>query len=285
DGGFAVWWWYARAGGGMRASARSFGGVAAPALEISGRPGCAAASRARSEPMRPDPMIASPRALLAMILLHLADRLDGVLGLLAVLVPPRAEFVTIEIVDAAAETLHGLHEFRILDGLGDGFAPDGDDRLRHLGLGEQAVPLIVFGRVAQLLQGGNVGEALGPLAAHGAHGAQRPSTRLRTPDRRMGREQGGMVAEHGGQSRPAARRRQVAHLGAGRLEHDLDRQMGSAVESTRCIDDLAGPLPGVLDHLLEIAPGLARIDEQHRRLGRDKRDRRELVAGEARRSP
>src|SRR5262245_41126296 len=123
--------------------------------------------------MRPDPMIASPRSLLAMVLLHLADRLDGLLGLPAVLVPPSSEFVAIEVVDAAAETLYGLDEFRILHGLGDGLAPDGDDRLRHLGLGEQAVPLIVFGRVAQLLQGRNVREALGALAAHGADSAQR----------------------------------------------------------------------------------------------------------------
>src|SRR5262249_17848206 len=80
----------------------------------------------------------------------------------------------------------------------------------------------------------------------------------------------------GGEGRPPARRRQVTHLGAGRLEHDLDRQMRGAVEPARCIDDLAGPLPGVLDHLLEIAPGLGGIDEQHRWLSRDKRDRREL---------
>ena len=38
-------------------------------------------------------------------------------------------------------------------------AQDRDDRLRHLGLGEHAVPLVVLGVVAELLQGRQVGEA------------------------------------------------------------------------------------------------------------------------------
>ena len=47
----------------------------------------------------------------------------------------------------------------------------------------------------------------------------------------------------------------MAHAGAGRLEHDLDREMRGAVEPARRIDDLARPLLGVVDQLLKFFQG------------------------------
>jgi hypothetical protein len=125
---------------------------------------------------------------------------------------------------------------------------------------EQAVPVV--SAPAQLLQGGHVGEARDPLRPHRAERAQRAGARLRAADRRMGSEQRGVVAEHSGERRPAAGGRQMAHLGAGGLEHDLDREMRGAVEPAGRVDDLAWPLPGVVDELLHRSPGLARVDER-----------------------
>ena len=147
--------------------------------------GCPAASRARKVPMRPDPTMARPSSFDCMTRLPtaLADGAHGVLGLLAVGVPPGAERIAVHVFGAATDARHGLQEFRILRRLGGGFAPDGDDRLWNLGLGEQAVPLVVLGLVAQLLQGRDVGKLATRFAPHGAERSQRAGARLRAADR------------------------------------------------------------------------------------------------------
>ncbi len=93
-------------------------------------------------------------------------------------------------------------------------------------------------------------------------------------------EEGGVVAEdrrHGG---AAAGGRQVAHADARRLQEHLDRQMRHPVQPAGRVDDLAGPLLGVVDELLEAFPGLLGVDEEQDRVGRDAGDRLEFVAGE-----
>ena len=71
----------------------------------------------------------------------------------------------------------------------------------------------------------------------------------------------------------------------GRQHEHLHRDVRRAVEAGGAEDDLAGPLLGVLDEVLERLPRRVGADHQHGRVGIDARDAGELIARVVRRAP
>jgi len=84
-----------------------------------------------------------------------------------------------------------------------------------------------------------------------------------------------VTAEHSRGRGPAAGRRQVAHLEAGRLKEHLEGQVGGPVESGRGEGDFPGALLRVVDELLQGLPGP--VHDEDGRIGVEPRDPHELI--------
>src|SRR5262249_26172929 len=180
------------------------------------------------------PSIFSAPGIRTCLPLNPTDRIDGVVGALAVDVPEFLEIRTVEVIEFLARVCERGLELVGMRGVFDGVAQNQHNRLRRSLRREDADPQIVFGVVAKLFERRDGGQFL--RARRTEHG-QWPQ--LAGLDMRKRRGNGlsralRVVAKDRGNGRAAAVRRQVTHFhSAGGLVEQRKRQVSCAIEAAR----------------------------------------------------